>query len=88
MITIYKLNGEPVQVAYEVDALEWINLGLATAEPPAGVEKVATPVKEKAEAATTYEEAVEQFEAPDVQTTAPAPAEKPARKAPRRRSAE
>ena len=86
MVTLYLPDGTPKHFAHEIDAMEWAASGAATVEPPAGAKAVETPVEEKAKPATTYHEAVEQFEAPDVQVSAPAPAAKPAPR--RRKSAE
>ena len=82
MITLYLPSGEPKHFAHEIDAMEWVAAGAATVEPPKGAEKVSTPVVEKAKPAETYDEAVAQFEAPDVEVTKPAPK----KAAPRRRN--
>ena len=82
MVTIYLLDGTPRHFSHDIDAMEWIASGQATVEPPAGAERVETPVIEKTKPAETYDEAVAQFEAPDVEVTAPK------KRAPRRRGAE
>lgn len=81
MVTLYLPDGNPKHFPHEIDAMEWVASGQATVEPPAGAERVETPVVEKAKPAETYDEAVAQFEAPDVEVSAPK------KRAPRRRNA-
>ena len=71
MVTLYLLDGIPKHFGHEIDAMEWVASDQATVEPPKGARKVETPVVEKARPAETYDEAVAQFKAPDVEVTAP-----------------
>ena len=88
MIRTYTPDGEIRDFHHEIDAMEWQAAGLVSFDPPAGhkPEPIAEPVEEEPKELVRGLEGTESYAAPDVFLEAKP--EKPARRAPRRRSSE